>query len=225
MASAAGVYAALLSVLLAGQTVVRPLPGDPLPGITAGEFEEFRLGLDDFTEVETVEDGLGPAFNGSSCAVCHSVPAIGGAGVVAEVRAARRDEHGEFVELVPSPPDHALPDLSRSRRTLPADHPSRGERDRAARADSAVWRRPGQAIPDEALLALDDGGDRDRDGISGRAAIVTDIATGSAASDASGGSRSRHAPGVCRRCLSATRWGSRTICFRTSSRSGSRRIR
>jgi CxxC motif-containing protein (DUF1111 family) len=35
-----------------------------------------------------------------------------------------------------------------------------------------------EAIPDEALLALDDGGDRDRDGISGRAAIITDIATG-----------------------------------------------
>ena len=53
-------------------------PGDPLPGITPAEFEEFRLGLDDFTEVETAEDGLGPAFNGTSCAACHSVPAIGG---------------------------------------------------------------------------------------------------------------------------------------------------
>jgi len=72
----------------------RPLPGDPLPGLTGSEFEDFRLGLNDFTDVETAEDGLGPAFNGSSCAVCHSVPAIGGAGLVAEVRAARRDERG-----------------------------------------------------------------------------------------------------------------------------------
>jgi hypothetical protein len=32
----------------------------PLPGITATEFSEFRLGLDDFTEVETAEEGLGP---------------------------------------------------------------------------------------------------------------------------------------------------------------------
>ena len=46
----------------------RPLPGDPLPGISAAEFAEFRLGLDDFTEVETPEDGLGPAFNATSCA-------------------------------------------------------------------------------------------------------------------------------------------------------------
>ena len=35
-----------------------------------------------------------------------------------------------------------------------------------------------EAIPDETLLALDDAGDRDRDGISGRAAVITDIATG-----------------------------------------------
>ncbi len=35
-----------------------------------------------------------------------------------------------------------------------------------------------EAVPDEALLALEDPFDRDRDGISGRAAIVTDVATG-----------------------------------------------
>ena len=73
MALAVGVYVAVLCVHVGGQTV-RPLPGDPLPGITSGDFEEFRLGLEDFTEVETAEEGLGPAFNGASCAVCHSVP-------------------------------------------------------------------------------------------------------------------------------------------------------
>ena len=83
IAAVLGLYLAVVWVDVSGQTV-RPLPGDPLPGIASGDFEEFRLGLDDFTEVETVEDGLGPAFNGSSCAVCHSVPAIGGSGVVAE---------------------------------------------------------------------------------------------------------------------------------------------
>ena len=35
-----------------------------------------------------------------------------------------------------------------------------------------------EAVPDEALLALEDPFDRDRDGISGRAAVVTDVATG-----------------------------------------------
>ena len=71
-----------------------PAPGEPLPGITPHEFEEFRLGLDDFLEVETAEEGLGPAFNGTSCAACHNVPAIGGAGTIAEMRAGRRDASG-----------------------------------------------------------------------------------------------------------------------------------
>ena len=62
--------------------------GDPLPGMIPAEFERFRAGLDDFVEVETAEDGLGPAFNAASCGVCHNVPAIGGTSLVSEVRAA-----------------------------------------------------------------------------------------------------------------------------------------
>src|SRR5262245_56302796 len=71
-------------------------PGDPLSGITPREFTEFRLGLDDFTEVETAEEGLGPAFNATSCAVCHNVPAIGGSGIILETRAGYRDADGTF---------------------------------------------------------------------------------------------------------------------------------
>ena len=63
------------------------------------EFEEFRLGLDDFLEVETAEEGLGPAFNGTSCAVCHNVPAIGGASTLPRVRAGGRDASGRFQTL------------------------------------------------------------------------------------------------------------------------------
>ena len=173
---ASAVYVVALGFAASAQTG-RPLPGDPLPGIAGGDFEDFRLGLEDFTEVETVEDGLGPAFNGSSCAVCHSVPAIGGGGVVAEVRAARRNEQGEFVELAPtsgslfqifSIPTHTCqpiipPEANVIARRVPIPVFGAG----------LV-----EAIPDETLLAMDDAGDRDRDGVSGRAAIVTDIATG-----------------------------------------------
>ncbi len=76
-------------------------PGDPLPGLTPPEFEEFRLGLDDFLEVETAEEGLGPAFNGTSCAACHNVPAVGGISPVAEVRAGRQMPDGSFAALDP----------------------------------------------------------------------------------------------------------------------------
>src|SRR3970040_66611 len=46
--------------------------GSPLPDISAQEFEQFCVGLEDFLEVEEPEDGLGPVFNGRSCAECHN---------------------------------------------------------------------------------------------------------------------------------------------------------
>src|SRR6266446_1531377 len=90
---------AIVPIWLAFSQTKPNLPGSPLAEITPAEHELFRLGLDDFTEVETAEDGLGPAFNGNSCAVCHSVPAIGGISTIAEVRGGYRDEDGKFHEL------------------------------------------------------------------------------------------------------------------------------
>ena len=43
-------------VLLGGLLVAQTpggVPGDPLAGVTPVEFEEFRIGLDDFLEVDT----------------------------------------------------------------------------------------------------------------------------------------------------------------------------
>lgn len=174
LALLAGVVACAASLVAQQRQVV---PGDPLPGLTPAEFEEFRLGLDDFLEVETSEEGLGPAFNGTSCAGCHSVPAIGGVGVVAEVRAGRRLPSGEFAPLDPagetlfhlfSVPGHACqpvipPEANIIARRVPIPVFGAG----------LV-----EAIEDSTLLALEDPVDRDRDGISGRAAIVEDRGTG-----------------------------------------------
>lgn len=152
-------------------------PGDPLAGITAAEFEEFRLGLNDFLEVETAEEGLGPAFNGTSCGVCHNVPAVGGISPVAEVRAARRRDDGAFEAVAPdgeslfhlfSVPGHAC------QPTIPAT------------ANVIVRRVPiplfgaglVEAIDDDTLLALADEQRRGPDGVSGRAALVVDRGTG-----------------------------------------------
>src|SRR5688572_18222970 len=153
------------------------LPGDPLPGLTQREFEEFRLGLADFTEVETSEDGLGPAFNGTSCAVCHSVPVIGGGGVILEVRAGYSDDAGQFTGLnndgdtlihMLSVPSHAC------QPQIPDDVNVIARRAPIPLFGAGLV----EAIPDEALLALEDPSDRNRDGVSGRAAIVVDLASG-----------------------------------------------
>ena len=52
--------------------------GDPLPGLTAAELARFQAGQEEFGNVETAADGLGPVFNDVSCGACHSGPALGG---------------------------------------------------------------------------------------------------------------------------------------------------
>lgn len=150
------------------------LPGSPLPGITPYEFELFRLGLNDFTEVETPQDGLGPAFNGNSCAVCHSVPAIGGVTAMTEIRAGYRDGEGKFSELNGGTLFHlfSIPDHSCQVRIPP-------EANVIARRAPIPLFGAGlvEAISDEAILALADPDDLDGDGISGRAARIFDAAT------------------------------------------------
>ena len=133
------------------------LPGVPLAGLTPLEFSEFRLGLEDFTEVEAAEEGLGPAFNGTSCAVCHSLPAIGGGGVILELRAGYREETGDTRGL--NPADDTLIHM--------LSVPNHGCRRRSARRERGARRAPircsapaGRAIPDDALLALEDPSDR-----------------------------------------------------------------
>jgi CxxC motif-containing protein (DUF1111 family) len=67
----------------------------PLPGLVpdSAEWMAFYAGLDEFSEVEKPEDGLGPVFNGKSCAECHAVPSVGGSepnvGVARETRIGR----------------------------------------------------------------------------------------------------------------------------------------
>jgi CxxC motif-containing protein (DUF1111 family) len=154
-----------------------PKPGDPLPGLTPVEFEAFRLGLEDFTEVESADDGLGPAFNGTSCAVCHNVPAIGGTGLILETRAAYRDASGEVRALnaagdtlihLFSVPTHACQPI------MPPDANVIAHRQAIPLFGAGLI----EAIPDETLRALEDPFDRNNDGVRGRAALVVDLATG-----------------------------------------------
>jgi CxxC motif-containing protein (DUF1111 family) len=164
------------AIVLSAQIAVGGI-GGPLPGISPVEFEEFRLGLADFLEVETAEEGLGPAFNGTSCAVCHNVPAVGGAGTIAELRAGRRSADGEFYPLYSngetlfqlfSVPTHGCqvivpPEATIFARRVPIPLFGAG----------LV-----EAIADETLFALEDPADRNGDGVSGRAARIVDMATG-----------------------------------------------
>lgn len=54
--------------------------GQSLPGLSDILKQNFQFGLQKFSTTETPDDGLGPVFNGTSCAECHLKGAIGGAG-------------------------------------------------------------------------------------------------------------------------------------------------
>ena len=123
--------------------------------------------------------GWGPAFNGTSCAACHNVPAIGGASLVLETRAGipgrrtalsmRSNASGDTLMHLFSVPQH----------TLPARDARRRERRGAARTDSRVRRRPRRGDPGRhAARARGSLRSRRRRRIAGAPAIVTDVATG-----------------------------------------------
>lgn len=167
---------ALLTATMLGVSAQAPTsPGEVLAGVSPREFEEFRIGLEDFREIEEPSEGLGPLFNGTGCASCHNVPVIGGGSPMTEMRAGTRDADGTFrvvggttLYQMFSIPDHRCQAAVPSEATV------------VARRMSIPLFGAGllEAIPDETLLALEDPFDRDRDGISGRAAIVVDKATG-----------------------------------------------
>ena len=152
-------------------------PGDPLPGLTAAEFEEFRLGLEDFLEVETAEEGLGPAFNGTSCGSCHNSPVLGGVSLVAEVRAGKRDATGAFQALDPSGetlihlfsiPTHGCQPV------VPADATVIERRVPIPLFGAGLV----EAIDDDTLVTLANYQARGYDGVSGRAASIVERGTG-----------------------------------------------
>ncbi len=162
---------------LAGPPGSTPRPGDPLPGLTPREFTEFRLGLDDFLEVETAGEGLGPAFNGTSCAVCHNVPAVGGTSAILEARIGRRDAQGAFqfvdatgetlVHLFSIPTHGCQPSIPPEATVI------------ARRAPIPLFGAGlVELIPNADLLALEDPADANGDGVSGRAARFIDPVTG-----------------------------------------------
>ena len=73
--------------------------GDPLPGLRRAELVRFAAGQDEFEADETPEEGLGPVFNDTSCARCHSDPGVGGSNATLETRFGAVGADGRFDPL------------------------------------------------------------------------------------------------------------------------------
>src|SRR4029453_778773 len=160
----AATISAIYAVVFLDAQTRGPRPGDPLSGISAADFAEFRLGLDDFLKGESAGEGLGPAFNATSCAVCHNIPAVGGFGTIAEVRAVGRDADGAFYPLYESGetlhqlfsvPTHGC------QVSLPPDAAVIARRIPIPLFGAGLV----EAIPDDAIAGLEDPTDANGDGI------------------------------------------------------------
>jgi CxxC motif-containing protein (DUF1111 family) len=162
---------------------VRPAPvnapgaiaqlGDPLPGLSDAEFAAFTNGLDEFTAVEVPASGLGPIFNGASCVQCHNGPAPGG-GSPRRVTRFGRLVDGRFDPLVERGGSllQRFAIDPRARETIPPEANVIADRLSTPLFGAGLI----EAIPDAAILA--NAARRKSDGISGRAALLTDVSTG-----------------------------------------------
>jgi CxxC motif-containing protein (DUF1111 family) len=155
--------------------IALPRFGEPLPGLSEEEAAAFEAGLAEFVKAETPETGLGPLFNGHSCAQCHAAPAIGGGSGIAVTRFGRLVD-GKF-DPMESEGGSLLQQFAIDpavRETIPA-------------AANVVARRITpplfgagliEAIPDDAILR---NASRPKpDGVAGRAHLVSDVTTGAA---------------------------------------------
>ncbi len=114
--------------------------------VSQAVFDEFR---EIFEEIEEVEEGLGPTFNGASCVECHASPVVGGVSEVLELRAGSLDRRGRFEE-------HPGGSLVQSRAIDPAiqEQVLPGEDTTFRSSINTLGDGFVEAIPDEAILAI-----------------------------------------------------------------------
>jgi CxxC motif-containing protein (DUF1111 family) len=153
-----------------------------LPGLDGGGIARFRAGRDAFTRLLGVADGLGPVFNDAFCANCHDAPpAIGGTNQRLETRFGKALADGGFDPLAalggPLLHDHGIGAV--------AGHTFAGETVPAA-ADVIARRRTQplfglglvDATPDATFRAVAAWQAAHAPEVAGRAATVTELATG-----------------------------------------------
>jgi len=158
--------------------------GGPIAGLGPAELARFNAGLEEFTEIETVEEGLGPVFNEAGCVVCHDAP-IGGTNGRAETRFGKWDR-GRFDPLASLGgtllQDQAIGRVRAGRRRIFTFTPEVVPRRANVSATRITTPLFGlglvDAIPDEALLALARQQARTSPSTKGTPNMVTEIRTG-----------------------------------------------
>ena len=156
--------------------------GDPIEGLSAQELAAFRRGRDVFERRFRPSEGLGPFYNATSCAGCHSTPVSGGSAALYRnfyVAAWKDGDHqsplppfmGPVVPAFGSGDDHQTATSSTlvgPRTSLPSSY--NGSEVIAAQRNTLPLFGVGlfEAVSDVTIMRLSDPDDSDGDGISGR---------------------------------------------------------
>src|SRR5437762_170663 len=167
------VGALLLALLLCGcKTPKQPGLGEPLADLTPEQRSQFLEGKKVFQRVFEPKDGLGPLFNGNSCAECHETPVLGGVGDEVEVHATRFvapdscdplfQEGGPVIQQDATP---LLRALGIEKEQIPPSATAQARRSTPPVFGFGLV----DAIPETTLLSHEDPHDANGDGIYGRA--------------------------------------------------------
>lgn len=147
--------------------------GTPLVGLAAAQIAAFEAGRAGFAAVETPEGGLGPIFNGRSCAECHRDGGVGGSGRNSVVRFGRVD--GDRFDPLTALGGPLLQDRSihpEARERVPAQANVVATRITTPLFGAGLI----EAIADADIIA--NAARRQPDGIRGRVSMVVDPASG-----------------------------------------------
>jgi len=160
----------------------QPAFGDSYRGLTADQNKAFADGRTEFTDVENLDDGLGPVFNGRSCAECHTAGGIGGASNRLVTRIGRIT-NGTFDPLTSYGgsllQDHAIGPVDGSPHQFLAETAPPVATIVAHRRTTALFGLGlVDATPDATFIALAQDEAQRRDGTAGRVAMVQDLTTG-----------------------------------------------
>ncbi len=163
-----GTFLAIIVMMWACEKTAPGSPGDdevldgPIEGLSTDEQLKFLKGDEAFSEVFTIETGLGPLFVANQCAACHSGDGKG-TPFVRFTRFGQADTTGnQFLHLGGPQLQHkAVPGFQPEE--LPEGSPFT---DLIAPAVTGLGFL--DAVPDADLAALADPYDSDKDGISGR---------------------------------------------------------
>src|SRR5262249_17610398 len=150
-----------------------PQFGEPLRGLTTNQLAAFAAGLEDFQQEDTIASGLGPIFNGVSCVACHSLPAVGGSSPTNEFRFGRliNGQFDPLTELGGSLLQQFAIDPA-FQEVIPPQANVVAKRQTTPLFGLGLI----EAIPDQTILR--NAGSRKPDGVSGRASMVLDVASG-----------------------------------------------